>query len=402
MHKIRLLTFFIFMCSLQGLLIAAELAPDNISSIARSSSRNRGRFSTSARSNINKAGRRVRKVLQPQKKRLSGRKTVGEAIEIKIDAVAEEEARKQREILNEVKSTEFFDKVIKKEEKQQVIKAKKEGRIKKVLRKGKKKVLNKIKKSSNKIKNVVTTLQEEAISLDFEKIKLSSFINYIAGLRKLNLIPDKATEAVEISVAIREPLTLDGAWQVFLTMLEMHGFSIIEVGPEGNKANVHKIIPRAGKNIEPLPSYIGTPLDQLPDSDITIRHIAFLQNIAVAEVANLLASMLGPDSRLIAQSNINGFIITDKSLNIKAGMKVIQELDQSGLQETVVVRRLQKANALEVKFLMERLINSPETSPLARLLGKKTEGSVEYFSSSTKIIAEERSNSLILLGNHKS
>ena len=377
MHIVRLLIFFFFMYNVQDFLVARDLE-------VRS---DHGRARLPRRAPLGGAKRRERKVLSGQKKRRSNDSKITDVIQLKKEEIVQNESFKQREILDEVESTEILDEIIEKEEKQQLVEAKKEGRIVKTARKKKK---------------IVETLQEQSISLNFEKIKLSSFINYIAGLRKLNMIPDKATEGIEVSVAIREPLTVDGAWQVFLTLLEMHGFSIVEIGPEGNKANVHKVIPRAGKVIEPLPSYIGVPLDDLPNSDITIRYVGFLQNIAVTEVANLLASMLGADSRLIAQSNINGFIITDKALNIKSGMKVIQDLDQSGLQETVVVRRLQKANALEVKFLMERLINSPETSPLARLLGKKTEGSVEYFSSSTKIIAEERSNSLILLGNHKS
>ncbi len=300
----------------------------------------------------------------------------------------QEEAR-ERDLGKEIEAVEMLDKAISYEEHEQDVFATEEG-------------LPKVSQKKNKKKNRVITLQDQAIYLNFEKIKLASFINYIAGIKKINVIPDKATESVEISIAIREPLSLDGAWQVFLTMLEMHGFSIIEIGPEGNKANVHKIIPRQGKSIERLPSFFGSSLDALPDSDITIRYVGFLQNIGISEISGLLTSMLGPDSRFLPQPNINGFIITDKSLNIKSALKVVQELDQSGLQETVVVRRLQKANALEVKTLLESLISSPQTSPLARLLGKKSEGSVEYFSSTTKIVSEDRSNSLILLGNHKS
>lgn len=250
---------------------------------------------------------------------------------------------------------------------------------------------------------LVVSSPEQSIGLNFEKIKLSSFIEYATNLRKINIIPDKATDSIEVSsIAIRELLTPEGVWQVFLTTLEMYGFSIIEIGEPGEKANIHKIIPRSGKAKEPLPSYIGTPLNELPNSDINIRYLTFLHNITVNEVNGLLDGILGADHQLVAQPNVNGFIITDKALNIKSAMKIIEELDQSGLQETVVVRRLQRTNAAEVKQVLDKLISAPDQNPLARLLGKKSEGTLEYFSPTTKIVVEERSNSIILLGNHQS
>ena len=99
---------------------------------------------------------------------------------------------------------------------------------------------------------------------------------------------------------------------------------------------------------------------------------------------------------------MNAFIITDKSYNIKAAAKLLTELDQMGLPETVTVLRLKRANAVDVKTLFDALIKKPDTNPIARILGKATEGSTEYFSSSTRIIPEERTNSLILMGTTES
>jgi len=47
-------------------------------------------------------------------------------------------------------------------------------------------------------------------------------------------------------------------------------------------------------------------------------------------------------------------------------------------------------------------MSKPEGHPLAQLLGRKPESSLEYFPPTTKIVAEPRSNSLILLGDQKS
>jgi len=237
--------------------------------------------------------------------------------------------------------------------------------------------------------------EKKEIYLNFDNADLINFIDYIAEVKKLNVLPDKGLEGAKISLTIREPLSIDGAWKVFLTVLEMAGFSVVEAG------GICRIIAKDKKLMQPLPAYINVPYDKLPDSDLTIRYVFFLTNLQVGDIEPLLASMLSSPNVLYSQKDMNCFIITDKSYNIKAAARLLQELDQMGLPETVTVLKLAKANAKDVSDLLGALIRKPEGNPLARLLGRVSEGSTEYFSPTTRIIPEERTNSLILLGNQK-
>lgn len=233
--------------------------------------------------------------------------------------------------------------------------------------------------------------EEKNIYLNFENTDLAHFVNYMAELKKINLIPDKSLESAKVSLTIRDPLNLEGAWNIFLTVLEMANFSIIKVG------DVYKVVAKDQKLKQPLPAYINVPSETLPDSDLLIRYVTFLENINVESIQELIKSMLSATHGLIVQPDVNGLIITDKSYNIKAASKIIQELDQAGQPEAVVVLRLKQANAPEVRDLLASLISKQDGGPLARLLGR-VEGTKEYFPPGTKIIAEERTNSLILLG----
>lgn len=236
------------------------------------------------------------------------------------------------------------------------------------------------------------SVQKKNIYLNFENTSLANFVNYIAEMKKLNLIPDKALADSKVSLSIRDPLTADGAWTVFLTVLEMGGFTIVKVG------DVHKVVPKDQKLTQPLPVYINVPVETLPDSDLVIRYVTFLQNLNVETVKDLLDSMLSEKHSVIAQKEVNGFVITDKSYNIKSAVKLLKELDQTGQTETVVVIKLQRTNATDVKELLSALIKQPDGNPLARLLGQPKKGTTDYFPPGTRIIAEERTNSLILLG----
>jgi len=238
--------------------------------------------------------------------------------------------------------------------------------------------------------------EKKDIYLNFEGAELKSFIEYIADLRELNIIPDKTIAGAKITLNYRKPISKTGAWNTLLTILETVGFSIIKVGP------VYKVVPSDKKLLNPLPTFIGVAPEDLPDNDATIRYVTFLNNISAQDIQPLLGSILGQHHKLIPQANINGLIIIDKALSIRSAMRVVQELDQTGMKESVFVMRLKRANARDVKALFDSLIKKPTQNPLARLLGRQAEHTTEYFSPSTKIIAEERTNSLIMLGNMKS
>ena len=236
---------------------------------------------------------------------------------------------------------------------------------------------------------------EKNIFLNFDNADLTSFVSYIAEIKKLNLIPDKTLDSAKISLSIRDPLTLNGAWNVFLTVIEMAGFSIIRVG------DVYKVIPKDQKMQQPLPVFINIPPEQIPEDDSNCRFVTFLNNLSVPDYHDMVKSMLSDKGDVIDVREVNGFIITDKCLNIRSVAKLLLELDQMGGAETATFIRLKNANAVDVKNLIEVLMKKPEISPLARLLGKTAEGTRDYFPQGTKIIAEERLNALILIGDPK-
>ena len=233
--------------------------------------------------------------------------------------------------------------------------------------------------------------EEKNIFLNFENTELLSFINYMAELKQINLIPDKTLEGVKISLTVRTPLTVSAAWRIFLTVVEMANFSMVKVG------DVYKVIPKDQTMVQPLPSYINVPIETLPESDKRIRYVLFLDNIGAKSVEALLDSMLSDQGKKFTYEDSNGFVITDKSYNIRSAVRLLQELDATGQTEAVVVMKLKNVNAGDVKELLKGLIGE-EQNPLAKLLGKSAESSGKYFPPGTKIIAEERTNSLVLLG----
>lgn len=235
--------------------------------------------------------------------------------------------------------------------------------------------------------------QEKNIVFDIDKMQMKSFIELISDLKQMNYIQNPDANNFEVGLSVREPLTADQAYNVFLSVLKRAGFAHVKVG------DVYKIVKNDMKFSEPLPIFIGRPSCELPESDKPIRFVTFLKNIGIGDVVDLMKAFLSNDAKMLSLQNLNGFVISDTCANIKAVMRIINLIDNEGPQEMVSIIKLQETNANDIKDLLDKLMKQPDgNSAVFRLLTGSVEGGIEYFPAGIKIIPEERTNSLILLG----
>jgi len=69
--------------------------------------------------------------------------------------------------------------------------------------------------------------EEANIFLNFENATLASVVNYLAEQKKINIIPREELNTINVTLTTRNPMTLDRAWDVLLTLLEMNNFTIM-------------------------------------------------------------------------------------------------------------------------------------------------------------------------------
>jgi len=235
------------------------------------------------------------------------------------------------------------------------------------------------------------------IYLNFEDASLASVVNYLAQRRNINIIPDKKLTGIKVSLTTREALTLTKAWNILLTLLEMNGFTIINVN------NVYRIVPNKENQKEPLPFYSsnkGIEPENLPESDMVVRYVYVLKNISTDVAKRILDGILGPRKTNVNRE-LGTCIITDKCFNIKSAMKIVKELDVGGLRESIKIIQLKYTKANEVaKIFNEEIMGKQRAAhkgPI-RIFGPQQKKEIAFFSKTTKIIPEERKNALILLG----
>jgi general secretion pathway protein D len=240
---------------------------------------------------------------------------------------------------------------------------------------------------------------EAALSFNYENEDLVTIIDHFAQLKNVNVIfPQADPINTKITLTIDKKLTLEECWSLIITLLDIAGYTMVP------RDNTIRIVKSNTKDIsrEPMPTYIGVSLDQIPKTDQVIRYLHYLANIKVSdapenELNGILKDLLPDNALFKADSTTNGLLLVAKANDIHAVMKIITELDTVGFQEKVDILPLTYTTAGVVAQLLNDQILKTESTNTYRLDTKKPK-EVPYFSGFTKIIPEERLNKLILLG----
>lgn len=249
--------------------------------------------------------------------------------------------------------------------------------------------------------------EDERMELHFEDAGLPAVVSEIARHFKVIFItadivsplPDgqKSLSGNKISFKTHNPLTRKDAWNLFLTFLEIAGFTLTKE----SVPSTYRIIPLvSGQSVKaPLPSFIGVKPELLPKNDQMIRYVYFVQNTSLDTIYPIIDALRSTVSSLKQLTDLQAFLITDKAQNIVSLMEIISELDRVTMPQSMSVLKLKRADAKDVKQLYEELTGKKDEGVASRLFPARKASTALYFPENLRIIAYPRTNALILLGS---
>lgn len=238
------------------------------------------------------------------------------------------------------------------------------------------------------------TDEDANIYLNFDNVSLAAVVNYMAEQKKINILPHKDLPNATVTLTTRTPLTLERAWNILLTLLEMNGFSMVKVG------NLYRVVSNKDNKFEALP-IISTDPQKLPENESIVRFVYFFKNIKAEMVRDILGQMLDREG-IIISTDLNACIIKDSCIKIKRAMKILTELDQGGLSEQIKIIELKHANAETLEKLFQDILQSSgQTDKAVHFADNTSKKERAFFSTNTRIIAEPIKNLLIMLGTQK-
>jgi general secretion pathway protein D len=215
--------------------------------------------------------------------------------------------------------------------------------------------------------------QAEQITLNLNNADIEALIKTVSEHTGKNFVIDPRVKG-KVTVISAHPMDRDEFYQVFLSILEVHGFSTIPSG------DLIKIVPDVKAKQSGIPTVSG--LNQLPGDQVVTRIIQ-VKNVTATQLVPILRPLIPQEGHLAAYPNTNVLIISDRRQNVDRLLKIIERIDQVS-DSSIEVVTLQHASAAEVV----RILNGLQ-DPAAKGAG----------ANSVKLVADERTNSVLISGD---
>lgn len=230
---------------------------------------------------------------------------------------------------------------------------------------------------------------DDRISLDIKDIELTELIKTISELTGKNFLYDDTVKG-KVTIITPDVMTLDEIYQLFLTVLNVKGYTLVPSG------KVNKIVSNKKASQENLPvqySSSGLATEQF------ITRLVRLDYLDVETVAkSVLAPLMPATGNIIAYPKTNTLILTESAATIERLVKILKQLDQPDLSGDLVAFQLNYADVKEVAAICLEVLSE---KTIATRTTKKSNLSISAGTSS-KVIPYSRTNSLIVLADDES
>lgn len=210
---------------------------------------------------------------------------------------------------------------------------------------------------------------EANLVLNMRDADIRSLIQWVADNTGRNVIVHRDVQG-KVTVLSSKPLTADEAYQLFLSVLRVHGYAVLDT-PEAIKILPADIAVQSG-----IPSSSGENADLV----VTLFELKHASATAVAE---LLRPMLSKQAQVLPYPPSNTIIVAEHRTGVEQARRLIAQLDSRHAGEVELIR-LKHANARDV------------LQALAPLLAAGSNGGGQ--DSGVNVSIDERSNSVLLTG----
>ncbi|MFT4808751.1 MAG: general secretion pathway protein D [Paraglaciecola sp.] len=216
-------------------------------------------------------------------------------------------------------------------------------------------------------------------SPNFKNTEISEFINIVGKNLKKTIIVDPNVRG-KITVRSYDLLNEEQYYQFFLNVLQVYGYSAVTMS-----SGVIKVIRSKDAKSSNIPVVEGSPFD----GDEMITRVMPVYNVPVRELAPLLRQLndTAGGGNVVSHDASNVMMLTGRAAVVNRLVEIIERVDKAGDEEVEIIK-LKYASATE----LVRIIDSVNKSQ-----GKSNTGG----KSDPRVVADDRTNSIIVSGDVK-
>ncbi len=220
--------------------------------------------------------------------------------------------------------------------------------------------------------------QDRFVTIDFNNVDINVFIKFISELTGKNFIVDQRVRG-NVTIISPTKISIAEAYKVFESVLDVHGFNTVQSG------KVIKILPSPEARTSDLETRTGTkpaaPADRL------VTQLIPLTYADPNEIKRLFTPMVSKTSLIVAYPPTNTLIVTDVLSNIQRLLKILKEIDVSGVGREISVIPLEHADSGKMVTTLTSIFQAAK--------GAKKAGTED----ASKFVADERTNALVVLAS---
>ncbi|MEK1907205.1 MAG: type II secretion system secretin GspD [Pseudomonas sp.] len=211
------------------------------------------------------------------------------------------------------------------------------------------------------------TQQDETWTINMKDADIRDFIEQVSSISGETFVVDPRVKG-QVTVISQTPLGLSEVYQLFLSVMSTHGFSVISQGDQA------RIVPNTEARSD------GSYGAGNATNTMETRVIRVQQN-SVNELIPLIRPMVPQYGHLAAVLSSNALIISDRPANIARIEQLIRQLDQAN-QQDYSVYDMRNAWVVDAAEVLNNTLNRGQAKG----------------TSAIQVVADSRTNRLILLG----
>ncbi len=234
---------------------------------------------------------------------------------------------------------------------------------------------------------LLTPLQAMAkgVVLNFSDVDISTMVKFISDLTGKNFVMDERVKG-KISVFSPAKLSNEEAFNVFTSVLELKGFTVVQAG------RVYKIIPTSQARQSGMKIFADQ--EKAPVNEAYVARVITIDNISAQEAVPFLQPMVSKDGYISSFGPGNMLLVVDSALNIQKLLGILELIDTDQRHGGGEMVFLKNASAESVASLVREWLGSREK-------GQKPSGQGISSGTGSLILTDTRLNALILFANDK-
>src|SRR5580765_6256870 len=153
-------------------------------------------------------------------------------------------------------------------------------------------------------------------TLNLKDADIQALIATVSEITGKNFIVGPNVQG-KVTVVSAKPMRPDEIYDVFLSVLHVHGFAAV---PSGSMV---KILPEALAQTEATTAQVERAPDELVTQIVPVKHVS------AAELVPILRPLMPQGGQILAHASSNSLIISDRAANVQRLAGIIQRIDTS-------------------------------------------------------------------------